>query len=249
MNCSIKKMYRSTRLFRLVIVLFIPLTALSYAQGNDGADKPRKEVRGKSAYIIYTAGGKFFDKPVMVKSGKKVTEIQLSKRYASDKISVNKEGIVDFVTPNPNDEENPYTSYARAVVPETVKNAIIILSPVKKANSTQLFAAKVVDLSSFKKGDWLFVNQTPTGVGIQLGELKQAINPGESYLFDAKQFKKPTNLTVAYNYLHPTKKKWQLLSASTTVIRPTRREICIFSWNTKTQKVNYHGITFTEIEE
>jgi hypothetical protein len=42
---------------------------------------------------------------------------------------------------------------------------------------------------------------------------------------------------------HP-EKAWEILSASTVVIRPTRREICIFNNGTRIGNIKKHGILF-----
>ena len=35
-----------------------------------------------------------------------------------------------------------------------------------------------------------------------------------------------------------------MISASTIVLYPKRREICIFSWDTRFNRIAYHGLTF-----
>jgi hypothetical protein len=49
---------------------------------------------------------------------------------------------------------------------------------------------------------------------------------------------------IRYSYFHPVIKVWKMLSASTVVLRSTRREIWIFSWDPRFKRVDYHGITF-----
>jgi hypothetical protein len=50
-------------------------------------------------------------------------------------------------------------------------------------------------------------------------------------------------VAVSYSYFHPEKNEWKVLSASTIVLYPTRREICIFSWDPRFKRMDYHGIT------
>ena len=51
-------------------------------------------------------------------------------------------------------------------------------------------------------------------------------------------------MPIIYNYYHPEQKKWKLLTASTVVIMPTRREICVFNNGSRLGKIEKHGILF-----
>ena len=42
----------------------------------------------------------------------------------------------------------------------------------------------------------------------------------------------------------PSGKKWKILSASTVVLRPTRREICIFNNGSRLGNIEKHKILF-----
>ncbi len=107
-----------------------------------------------------------------------------------------------------------------------------------------VFTAVVQDLSSFAGGDYLFLNLTKMAVGVQMGEEKLLVKSGRHSVHRASGLKKSKNIPVKYSYFDAQKRKWKLLSASTLVLRPTRREICIFHWDSKYKRVNYHGITF-----
>jgi hypothetical protein len=51
-------------------------------------------------------------------------------------------------------------------------------------------------------------------------------------------------MPIRYRYFHPVENEWKMLSASTVGIMPTRREICIFSYDERFKRIDYHGITF-----
>ena len=51
-------------------------------------------------------------------------------------------------------------------------------------------------------------------------------------------------MPIRYNYFHPVQQKWKMLSASTIVLYSTRRDICIFGWDPKYDRIEKHGITF-----
>ena len=47
-----------------------------------------------------------------------------------------------------------------------------------------------------------------------------------------------------YKFYHPEQKQWKILSASTIVLRPTRREINIFNDGSRLGTVKKHKILF-----
>ena len=47
-----------------------------------------------------------------------------------------------------------------------------------------------------------------------------------------------------YEFYHPERKKWKMLTASTVVLRPTRREICIFNKGSRLGNIKKHKILF-----
>ena len=77
-----------------------------------------------------------------------------------------------------------------------------------------------------------------------MGETRLLVKPGATQIYDAPALAEATNVPIRYNYFHPVKQEWKMLSASTIVLRPTRREICIFSIDPRFGRVDYHGITF-----
>ena len=76
-----------------------------------------------------------------------------------------------------------------------------------------------------------------------MGETKLGLEPGKSRIYEAPRLDKVENTPIAYHYFDPNDDDWVLLSASTVVLRPTRREICVFSWDPRYRRIDYHGIT------
>ena len=237
-----------------ILLAFLYLLAGSQflAAQADDSENPRQP-RGKKAYFVCTSFPKGFKNPITVRTGKKIQQVELSKRSASDPIKLTASGIVEVVElkENPAEGEDPYQVIAKAVVKTTSKDSLIILSPAeaKKTGSTQVYSTSVQDLTKFKGGDYLYINLSPTEIVVKLGDKKLRVKPRSSKIYDAKNLKKAVNVATSYGYLDKGSKQWKLLSASTVVLRPTRREICVFGWNKKFNRVSYHGITFTEAVE
>jgi hypothetical protein len=47
-----------------------------------------------------------------------------------------------------------------------------------------------------------------------------------------------------YEFYAPEEKKWKMITASTVVLRPTRREICVFNTGTRPGNIRNHKILF-----
>lgn len=217
----------------------------------DAASEESKESKapaGRKAWFMATAIPDDIENPVDMMTGKDITKITLSKRMASDPLKIPADGIVSIVRKleKQNDPSKPpYEILAQTTIPEAIKQALVILNPVqRKAGVPTVFQARVQDLAKFKGGDYMYMNLTNVNVAIQLGEKKITLKPGEVTIHAAEGIAQPTNIPVSYHFFHPTQEKWKLLSASTVVMQPTRREICIFSWDPQYNRVDYHGITF-----
>jgi hypothetical protein len=217
------------------------------AQDPDGTPEPRK-ARGRVAYFVSTSIPKGLENPVSVMLGKKILKVTLSNRMASNPVKIPADGIIRLVRKAENPENDPkkpnYVTLAQAHIPDGMSKALVILIPAKKTKAPLVFNTKVKDLATFKGGDYLYMNLSPLKVAVQLGKKTIALKPGEDKIYDAPVLRKSINVPVRYNYYHPTKKKWKMLSASTVVLRPTRREICIFNWDPRYKRIDYRGVTF-----
>lgn len=212
----------------------------------DDSREPR-QAKGRVAWLVYTSMPEGLENPVTVITGKEIIPLTLSKRSPSEPVKIPADGIIRLVrkVENPQDPGKPsYLTLAQATIPETVGKALVILVPVAKSPSGRVFQAKVQDLADFTGGDCLFLNLTTLPIAVEMGTTKIGIKPGETKIHDAKDLTTSTNVPIRYLFLPKEQKEWQLLSASTVVQHPTRREICIFSWDPRFERVDYHGITF-----
>jgi len=226
----------SIQLITLILCINLPLIAQE--------DKEKKQARGRIVYFACTGIPKDLENPVLVRSGKKITKLDISRRMASDAVKIPASGIIEWVVKSDNPDGDPYLPIARAKVPDGMSKALIILTPRHEPKGTLLFDAVVQNLASFSGGDYLFINLSPTQVKVKLGKQKMLIKSGKRSVYRARGLKKSRNEPVMYACYDTRKEEWKLLSASTLVLRATRREICIFHWDAKHKRVNYHGITF-----
>lgn len=216
-------------------------------QPDPGGGKPSGA--GRSAWFVYTDMPEGVENPVKVMGGKEITVLKLEPYLASAPVKIPEDGILRIVRQvpdpaNPKPEKPKYLVLAEAKIPEGVREALIILSPLAKPEGNLIFQAKVQDLASFKGGDRLFINLSDTNIGVQLGETQIAIPAKHAKIYDSPKLDKPTNTPITYKFYHPEEKAWKLLSASTVVLRPTRREICIFNNGSRLGNIEKHKILF-----
>lgn len=233
------------------LIILLVFSSSLFAQENTDDEPVEQKNKGRLAWIVTTGIPSDIENPVTIMTGKtekNITQVTLSKRSPSQPIKIPKSGIIKIVkqVPNPEEPEKPkWITLAKALVSNDVGKAMIILVPVrKKEGSTLRFSSKVMDLAGFRGGDALYINLSRQEVAVKLGDEALKLNPGKMKIHSARGIKKSTNKPVSYHYFHPVKKRWKLISASTVVIRPTRREICIFSWDMRFKRLTYHGVTF-----
>ena len=227
-----------------ISILFSGLLTLA-AQSDPAGGKRAGAAR--SAWFACLSKPEGLENPVKVLAGEKLISLELPEFMASDAVPIPTEGLMRIVRETPDPTQPGKTKYlilAEAKIPEGVREALVILAPLAKPEGTLLFEAKVQDLASFKGGDRLFINLSDTNIGVQLGDTNIAIPAKQSNIFSAPNLTEPTNMPVIYRFYHPEENKWKMLTASTVVLRPTRREICVFNNGTRVGNIKNHKILF-----
>ncbi|NNC87554.1 MAG: hypothetical protein HKN82_03730 [Akkermansiaceae bacterium] len=215
------------------------------AEADAGGDSRRAP--GRSAWFACTSIPDGIENPAKVMSGGKITELELPKYMTSDAVRIPDDGVIRVVreVPDPEDPaKRKYLVLAEAKIPEGFRDVLIILVPLAKPEGDLIFATKVQDLANFKGGDRLFINLSDTGVRVKFGDTKVVVAPRQANIYEAPVLARPVNMPVMYEFYHPEEKKWKILSASTIVLRPTRREINIFNEGSRLGKIKKHKILF-----
>jgi hypothetical protein len=229
----------------LICWIGLAATLPVFAQNEETGEA--RQAKGRVAWFVYTSLPQGLENPVTVLSGKDLSEVTLSKRSPSNPVKIPADGIIRIVrkVENPKDPgKSTYLTLAQAGIPEGMGKALIILMPVQNNPDGLLFQTRIQDLATFKGGDCLYLNMTKLKVGVELGKSGMEINPGESKIQSVPGLSEPVNMPIRYSYFDPVSKQWDMLSASTVAVYPTRRDICIFSWDPNYNRVDYHGITF-----
>ncbi|MFZ9935812.1 MAG: hypothetical protein ACO3JG_01995 [Luteolibacter sp.] len=225
----------------LWVSAILPLTAQSGAEGD------RRPGAGRTAWFACLAKPAGLENPVKLLAGEKVSMLELPEFMASEGVKIPADGVLRIVREVP-DRENQgklkHVILAEAKIPETVQEALVILSPIAKPEGALLFQSKVQDLADFKGGDRLFINLSDSNIRVKLGKTLVAVESRHASIFKAPPMAKPTNMPVMYEFFHPERKEWKILGASTVVLRPTRREICVFNNGSRIGNIEKHKILF-----
>jgi hypothetical protein len=219
----------------------LPLTAQS------GTDTGKRPETGRSAWFACLAKPEGLENPVKLLAEGKLSVLELPEFMASDAVKIPADGILRIVreVPDPvNQGKMKYMILAEARIPEGVHEALVILSPIAKPEGELLFLSKVQDLATFKGGDRLYINLSDTNIRVRLGKTLVAVEPRQANIFKAPPMAEASNMQVMYEFYHPERKEWKILSASTVVLRPTRREICVFNNGTRIGNIEKHKILF-----
>lgn len=231
-------------LYSTCIGLALALPVLSQSVPGD-IETPR--VPARSAWLACTSIPEGLESSVMVMSGKDIVRMELPRFMTSDPVKIPKDGIIRILREVPS-LENPakikYHVLAEAKISANISQALIILFPMPKPQGEMLFKAMVKDLAEFKGGDRMFINLSNTHIRVKFGKTLIHVPPSKVNTFEAPRLSKPTNTPIEYTFYHPVHKQWRILSASTVVLRPTRREINIFNDGSRIGAIDKHKILF-----
>lgn len=219
----------------------LPLTAQS------DSDAEKRKPAGRSAWFACIAKPEGLEDPVKILAGGEITVLELPEFMASEAVKIPADGILRIVRPIPDPEDPAKTKYlilAEAKIPESVREALVILDPLPKPEGDLLFRAKVQDLAKFKGGDRLYINLSDSNIRVRLGKTTVPVAPGQANIYECPKLAAPQNMPVMYEFYHPVRKEWKMLMASTVVLRPTRREICVFNTGTRPGNIRNHKILF-----
>ena len=224
-----------------LLVGILPLTAQS------GSDAEKRKAAGRSAWFACIAKPEGLEDPVKILAGGEITVLELPEFMASEAVKIPADGILRIVRPIPDPEDPAKTKYlilAEAKIPESVREALVILDPLPKPEGDLLFRAKVQDLAKFKGGDRLYINLSDSNIRVRLGKTTVPVAPGQANIYECPKLAAPQNMPIMYEFYHPERKEWKMLTASTVVLRPTRREICVFNTGTRPGNIRNHKILF-----
>jgi hypothetical protein len=257
MSLKFKRSVSYCRIFSFFCLPFVCLLAVADGQlaeesRSNESNESSEPSSGRLAWFIQTSIPDGFKNPAMVKSGKDVVMLTLSNRSASRAVSIPEDGVLQFVKEIPNPQKKDAVIYqvlAQAVIPKDVERALVIMHPTPDPKEGgPVFISKVQSLSEFKGGDHMYINLTPTNIGVEIAEDKLGLTPGAMVIQTIKGVDSVQSIPYRYSYYNSDKQRWMTLSASMTISSPSRREVFIFSLSQNTGRIRCKGITIPVVE-
>jgi hypothetical protein len=231
---------------KLLFCLGIGMISPSLLFAQESAEKPNDKIKERMAWFIYTSLPEGVENPVSIMSGNDIIEVTLSKRSPSLPVKIPADGILKMVRKieNPTDpEKNPYLTLAQTTVSDQIEKALIILIPSTKDPKEPLFETKVQNLAEIKGGDWMFLNATNHKVGVDMNKTEILVGPGEAKTYTPESNNESIQMSFRYSVTDADKESWKTISSSSVSNYSTRREICIFTWDSKYNRISYHGMS------
>ena len=231
-----------------VLATIVSLVAAATAEPSPQQDgSPNAGEKGRRAWFAQTGIPSGMENPAMVMTGDKIEMLTLSNRVAAGPIKIPKDGVIRLVKEIPHPEEEGeviYQTLARAVVPDGVGKALVIMVPTPKPGADgSLFVTKVESLSNFKGGDFMYINLTKTNIGIEIADEKMVLKAGSMKIHRVEGEGDLVSVPYRYTYYHREKDRWMPLSASMTILSSKRREIFVFGTRGDSGTIRCRGIT------
>lgn len=235
------------RTLRKLILLLAVVAGSSFCPlaPADSPDRPRQ------AWFVVASMPEGIENPVQVMIGDRVHEVALAKRRASDPVRLSSGAEVRIAagSTDPDQVEEATTILARTCVPESVRQALIVLAPTRSPDeNTPPLDALVVDLAEFENGSFLFVNRTLTDIRVELGDREATAEPDRAIVTGLPDLSEAVSAAITYSHYDREHEVWRQLGASTVVVLPSRRELCIFTQKGEFSRIDYHGVQFPALE-
>jgi len=212
-----------------------------------GAGAGNRGSAGRTAWFACLAKPEGLENPVRILAGGQMSELELPPFLTSEAVKIPADGLLQIVRPTPDPADPSKTKLlilAEVKIPENIREALVILDPLPVPEGDLLFRTKVQDLAKFKGGDRLYINLSNTNIRVRLGKSMVTVAPRQANIYESPELAQSTNIPIMYEFYHPERGEWKILSASTVVLRPTRREITVFNDGTRLGSIRNHKIIF-----
>lgn len=178
-------------------------------------------------------------------TSKGMASVPLSVRSPGAMFHVPADGVVRLGLKS--GKEDSFITYAVATIPDGVISATAILFPLNHKRADISYRILFVDDASVTGGDVYFLNTLDRRCAVRLDSTELILLSGQPMIYRSKRNKESYNAVMAISVEQDSPelgKKWELITASTWRLMPTRIEICIIYMNHLYQRPTIKGLTF-----
>lgn len=216
--------------------------------GESSAQRSSREAREPSRGVRFVCAAIAANTPDLLKfaSGDALIEVQLSTRSPGPLFPVGEDGLIQLGVETGNDT-NPFRPLARSRMPEGMRRAIAILLPREERPDGTCYDVLLIDENKIGGGDVYFLNTLPHRCIVKLDDNTLHLESGNSLIHRTRGRQQTHNSSVAIGVerILPESgdSSWDMISASTWRLMPTRAEICIIYLNHEYQRPALKGLT------
>jgi hypothetical protein len=229
----------------LILAGFLTLVVASAQETRNIKDK--KVTRGVRFVCAAIAEGT--PEILQLVSKKGLMDVPLSVRSPGSLFAIPTDGVIRLGLKTEN-KEHPFTTLAIATMPDGATHATAILLPVENPPDGTRYRMILIDDKSITGGDVYFLNTLKQRCLVRLDDKQFILTGGKPIIHHTDRNKEAFNASVAIKVERSEKSEapgWNLITASTWRLMPTRIEVCLIYLNSDYQRPALKGLTFFPI--
>jgi hypothetical protein len=214
----------------------------------DAWNEKDQEVK-RGVRFVCAAIAKDTPETLQLASKKGWKDVPLSVRSPGSLFSIPADGVIRLGLKT-QDKEHPFTTLAVATMPDGATHATAILFPTNNLTDGTCYRMLLIDDKSLTGGDVYFLNTLKQRCSVRLDGKEFILTSGKPTIHHTGRNNEAANAPVAISVERSDKSAapgWDLITASTWRLIPTRIEVCLIYLNAEYQRPALKGLTFFPI--
>lgn len=228
----------------LLLTLITACIALPTAHAQEAAGETKGPSRG--VRFVCAAIAKGTPEVLKIRAKTSLAEVPLSVRSPGDYFQTGEDGAIALGMET-GDKDRPLRPLALAKMPDGMTRATAILFPCDPQPDGTCYRVLLVDDASLKGGDVYLLNTLRDRCAMKLDGETVMLESGKPRIHrtkgSAEVHNAPVSISVEKKDPATGKPTWDLISASTWRLMPTRVEICVIYLNQEYQRPALKGLT------
>ena len=223
------------------------LTVVVASAQETGNLKDKQVTRGVRFVCVGIAKGT--PEILQLVSKKGLMDVPLSVRSPGSLFAIPTDGVIRLGVKTEN-KEHPFTTLAIATMPDGASHATAILFPAENPTDGTCYRMLLIDDKSLTGGDVYFINTLKQRCSVRLDDKQFMLTSGKPIIHHSGRNQEAFNAPVAISVERSIKSAasgWDLITASTWRLLPTRIEVCLIYLNSDYQRPALKGLTFFPI--